>query len=415
MNSRILNLAVLTIFLFLAIFGWKVSPLIDISILACIPALILTCDKPTLLLQSVVKSKYVSIPLFLLTLYCVSIYAFNDPSSPQWILRTIRAAITFGTVFLITDRYLRIEGGERMLLSALTIAITFHATIALATQANTELRHEVYALTNAASYVNKMTLIADNRPLGLTYSLSITSFLYFIAVCILATNGSTQIRSPLLVFVFASLNISACMITARTGLLFMPLALLFYIKKFKTLTVKDTVFILSACALIFLFCFIAINMERTSAQMTRDRLSDIVVLITAPSESPLARQFATMWRLPSFPDAIFGNSLTGREPNHYVPSDIGYILTLHGVGIVGTALMITPIVTGIFLSWRIIKTEQRIALLNLIVLSAYLLLNIKELSLLTRTTWPAICLLVSIVVILHRKQRNHSHAEKMAQ
>tara|TARA_A100001391_G_scaffold190379_1_gene162716 strand:- start:1286 stop:2488 length:1203 start_codon:yes stop_codon:yes gene_type:complete len=395
------------------IFGWKITPLLDISILICLPVYVYALFKPRDVPLLISKSIWISAVIITLIAYNACLFLSNDPASTQWILRTIRSAISFGAVFIVifeTRRASKKNYIQDTLLS-LAFAITMHAVIVNISQLSEVFRAALYTMTSAKMYVNEMTIAYDNRPLGLTYTLSITSFLYFISIAIFTFHKSEDKYHNLAKLIAIATNTIACVWTARTGLLFFPLTLIFIFQIIRNASIKKmtglfiTVIIMVLATILFTY-FGPISIEHQIR-----RVSELFTLFTSPSESTFFQQFVTMWHLPNdLGQLLFGNSLTGREEGHYVASDVGYILAIYGIGLVGQLLMLLPIVIAGFASFKLLKTKSEYGLLALVVLGSYLILNVKELALMTRTVWPVICVFISISILEYQAKRNRLHA-----
>ena len=412
------HFALLSCLFFVMIFGWKITPILDLSVLICLPVYLYAFCKWRNLPRLISASIWISTTLICLVFYEAFQFIHNDPSSPQWILRTIRSAISFGAVFIVINET-REAGGHRYLkrvLLSLAIAISAHAIIVVISQLSDSFRAGMYAMTSAADYVNEMTMISDNRPLGLTYSLSLTSFVYFVAIAIFFTYKWNSVLQKILKSGLIAINFTACLWTARAGMIFFPLlAILAYKKNTKTSARELAVFscVTLACLII---AVILLRYGPISIEHQFRRLGEIFVFITSPSHSIFGQQFMTMWHLPTgLSQLLFGNSLTGREEGYYVASDVGYILTLYGIGLVGQALMLLPILIAGFASFKLLKTKPDYGILALVILGSYLVLNVKELALMTRTVWPVICVFISISILEYQAERKRLNANKISQ
>jgi len=363
-------------------------------------------------------SIWISAALIGLIIYEVWQFLRNDPSSMQWILRTIRSAISFGAVFIIIDEMHKHEGRYyiKKVLLAFAISISAHALISNVSQLSDSLRSALYAMTSAAEYVNEMTLVMDNRPLGLTYSLSLTSFLYFIAIAVFLTHESSSSKQTVIKIGLISINVIACIWTARTGIVFFPLLILLSYKKIRQTRAKNLISFTSIVLIMVAIITVAIYLGPEPIVTHYKRIKEIFVFLTSPSQSIFGQQFMTMWHVPSdWGQLLFGNSLTGREDGHYVASDIGYILTIYGVGLIGQALMLLPIMIAGFASFKLLKTKPDYGLLALVILASYLVLNVKELALMTRTVWPVICVFISISLLEYQALRKRQNGDETSQ
>jgi len=407
-----------SVFLFFAIFGWKLSPILDLSVLACLPVYVYAFRNVKDLASTITSSLAISIPLFLLVIYCAITFLLNEPASVQWLLRNVRASITFGAIYILV-RGILISGTNPVhdrLIIAVALIISLHAMIAVASQFLSDFRHIIYSATDAAAYVNQSVLALENRPLGLTYSLALTSFLYFCAVAILV---AIPAKTPFLLvskISLIALNIVACTLTARTGLIFLPLILLAFYQKALGRSKKQIALGLIFFALVCLLSALAIYFGPHSTRTLTIRFVEFWLMMTNPAESYFVQQFTTMWHLPNdWHKLLFGNSLTGREDRHYVASDIGYILTIYGVGVLGQLLMLLPVLIGGYASLRLLRKNQTYARLSLVILFSYLVLNVKELALLTRTVWPVVCVFISISLLEYQAQRKRQDGNETGQ
>ncbi|WP_417845982.1 hypothetical protein [Thalassospira povalilytica] len=146
------------------------------------------------------------------------------------------------------------------------------------------------------------------------------------------------------------------------------------------------------------------------------RISEIVDIVISPSDSVFFNQFKSMWHIPKDTKQTFiGNSLTGREKGFYVQSDSGYVLTLYGTGILGQLLMISPIVIGLIISYRLLASQRDYGILAIIIMGSYLVLNVKELALMTRTVWPVICVFISISLLEYQAHKRRVDEAKNPQ
>lgn len=400
------------------IFGWKITPILDLSVLICLPVYLYAFCKWRNLPRLISASIWISTALIFLVFYEVLQFIHNDPSSPQWILRTIRSAISFGAVFIIINEAR--EAGDRhyvqRVLLALAVTISAHALIVVISQLSDSFRAEMYAMTSAADYVNEITMKMDNRPLGLTYSLSLTSLLYFVSIAIFLAHESKSKQQKIIKSGLIAMNVAACIWTARTGIVLFPLlAILSYRKILNTR--PHEIIILGIITSLFLLISISLMLYGPiSFTHQYKRISEILTLFTSPSQSIFGQQFMTMWHLPTgLSQLLFGNSLTGREEGYYVASDVGYILTIYGIGLVGQALMLLPILIAGFASFKLLKTKPDYGILALVILGSYLVLNVKELALMTRTVWPVICVFISISILEYQAERKRLNANKISQ
>ncbi|MEE3043719.1 MAG: hypothetical protein VX620_00565 [Pseudomonadota bacterium] len=394
----------LTSILFTMFFGWKITPIIDISIIINIPVLIYLLSNQSL--PNTIKEINIVTSILLITIIYLSIiYLTNNTASMQWILRTIRGTLSFITIILLlkNEKKSKEEEYKDKFLLYTSLAISIHATIIIASQLSPDIRQALHELTNASLYVNEYVIRSNIQSLGLTYSLSLTSFLYVISVSILiyVKNIKSWIKITLII-----VNIIACAWTARTGIALLPIALL---AGALTSISMDWRALSKAVGVATLSCglFVAATaLGPTTITLQIDRITEIFYFISNPSSTPFGREFLPMFHLPAdLYQALFGNSLTGREKDYYVSSDVGYILVIYGTGFTGLLLMLAPVVLGIYISIKQKKNDKNYSILSTIILLGYLLLNLKELALMTRTVWPVICVIISISLLEYQAHK----------
>lgn len=418
MVERYKKLTLLSVLIFFMVFGWKITPKLDISVLSTIPIYIYALTKPGNI-KTILSNTAIYSCIFIISIaYFVSISFLNDPSTLQWALRTFRAAISFGAIHILC--YYNENNEERKnkadILLALSIAITIHAIIVIVTHFHAPLRSIIYQITQAHLYVNEMTLMMDNRPLGLTYSLSITSFLYFVCSAILVNTPSRTIIGITLKIAGLIISTLACLLTARTGVLFFPLLILFLPPKASKLGLKHVLWLVGGLATV-----IAVHKSLTSnpeliETLNLHRLIDAATFLVAPMDSYFGQQYFPMWHLPDhIYQLLAGNSLTGREEGYYVDSDVGYVLAIYGTGLVGLLLMMLPIIAALWTTVNLTGEKSGYTRLAFVALTSYLILNAKELALLTRTVWPVVCIFISISLLRYINQRKQLDEAKTAQ
>ncbi len=112
-----------------------------------------------------------------------------------------------------------------------------------------------------------------------------------------------------------------------------------------------------------------------------------------------------MYFLPDgFISVVFGSSISCRG-NVYVQSDVGYVLSIFGIGIFGTLLMIAFYIYVFILAFRIKDYDKDVALLLFLFTVVVMSLNFKEQVLLTRHAFTITVLLFSPWYFFQSRQR----------
>jgi len=116
---------------------------------------------------------------------------------------------------------------------------------------------------------------------------------------------------------------------------------------------------------------------------------------TGTAQSRSLNSLGRMYFVPSDPlTFVFGEGITGRGAVR-IPSDVGYVLSLYGIGMIGTTLLVSFYLYVLVVSWRLRRYDRQIALLSALFCLAVLVLNVKEQSLLTRHGFTVTTLLLS--------------------
>ena len=102
---------------------------------------------------------------------------------------------------------------------------------------------------------------------------------------------------------------------------------------------------------------------------------------------------------------LFGIGNYGRTDYFYLQSDVGWIKSIFAIGFIGTILMIQPFIWGIYKFFKQRRTLGELTIAAIIILTSSILLNCKELSLLTRNQWTIQAILLAILSLNNKKEQ----------
>ena len=111
-------------------------------------------------------------------------------------------------------------------------------------------------------------------------------------------------------------------------------------------------------------------------------------------------------------DSIFGCGNLGRTDYDYIESDVGYVRSIYAVGILGTVLTILPYLWGIYIYWKKRNQNETLAFAAIAIFLASLILNFKELALLTRNQWTIQALLLVSCSFDNKKENSELQKEE---
>ena len=86
-----------------------------------------------------------------------------------------------------------------------------------------------------------------------------------------------------------------------------------------------------------------------------------------------------------------------RTDYFYLLSDVGWIKSIYAIGIIGLAFMLQPFLWGINTAFKQRAILGELAITAILIFASSILLNCKELSLLTRNQWTIQAILISIL------------------
>ena len=406
----------LFIITFFLIFGWKYSSFLDISaIVGCILAgQYIYYHKPF----SFLKKNPPFNSLLTLTIYSTIIVLFTEITDFMPILRSARALIMLISCFSLYNLYRKhYKNPIYKICMHIYISILIHGILMIVMYISTPFRLFVYSITEASSIVNlKSPFLQGYRICGLTYGLSQTSVLQMFAFLLLPFLFSNQrkiINKTLLVLSFPLIIISS-ILGGRSGLFITIIVFPIYVI-LKLITTKISLenffkhfkFII-VCTISFLTLFYAAY-HYLPNKFTGSNLRDAKEILTVFNNNSNSNTFKLVKPMYFLPNNIcttlVGLGNYGRTKSLYLASDVGWIKSIFAIGLIGTLFMLYPYLWGIFSAFKQRNYLGELAIAAILIFIFSILLNFKELALLTRNQWTIQAIIIAILSINNKKEQ----------
>lgn len=398
-------LAGITTFIF--IFGWKISSVADLILIVSLLLIFLGFWRGTLLTHPIISQAVAA--LGLLCIYTLAICLLNGLFDTQIALRSIRALLNLlGGICLVNLYYFwGPQTYSERLNRDIYLSLVAHAVLMIGMYFSHHLRETVYEITDATSYVNLVTPFLDGyRIAGLTYGLSQTSVLQMLGLLLapMVIRSAAGNSAHLFYLAGVPLLLISMIICGRSGLLltllFAPfiLAVLFKsaVAASPTHSLVNFARIAGAVGLVAVLLFAMINSFPERFSYSLYQAGEIFLALEL--KGPGVEVLAPMFFLPdSWPEFIFGSSNLGRGSLEYIPSDIGWVKTMFAIGLIGTVLMLVPFLLGMRAALLVARTDLYAGFAGFCVFLSALLLNTKELALLTRNQWSVQVLILTLL------------------
>ena len=404
----------LFIITFFLIFGWKTNSIIDISaITGCALAVQYAYFyKP----WEKLKTNPPILSLLILTLYSLIIVIANGITDFLPVMRAFRALIMLIAGFSLYNLYKKhYKKPIPTICTHIYLSLLVHGIIMIAMYISEPLRHFIYSMTFAESYVNlKSPFLEGYRICGLTYGLSQTAvvqiFGLFLMPYVFEKQNHTLSKTSI-IFSFPIIVISS-ILAGRSGLfatlIFIPvyLALKLFTSKFSRQTFLSYIkfVILSSISLSILFFaayrFLPDKFINNALYSTKE------IIDVFKNKSIIVNEVKPMYFLPNnLKTTLFGIGNYGRTDYFYLQSDVGWIKSIFAIGFIGTIFMIQPFIWGIYKFFKQRRTLGELAIAATLILTSSILLNCKELSLLTRNQWTIQAILLAILSLNNKKEQ----------
>lgn len=403
---------------FLFIFGWKVTVLADLILITSLALVFFSFVRGYIVIERL------SIRVLCLTgalsIYALVVVLLNGLIDTQIAMRSIRALINFtGAVSLVSIYWQRSPADFfQELLRDIYIALTAHAAIMVTMFVNTDFRLMIYHMTSAFDYVNLSSSILDGyRISGLTYGLSQTSVLQLVGLLLLPflLRKSRSPAGALFYLCAVPLLVTSIFISGRSGIMIGMLFLPFIapVAVFptdrsvplstilsRTFATVVTLLVIFAGSVLF-FRFLPPKFSTYSLGQAGEVFQALLL------QGPTVNNMSGMLLMPdSWVELFFGSSNLGRGSLDNIPSDIGWVKMLFSLGITGSALMVWPYLTALATAVKFRLVDRSAALVVFMIFMAALVLNCKELALLTRNQWSVQALIFVAMAFELRPREN---------
>ena len=397
------------IFTIIFIFGWKISPNIDLIFLFSIYLFILYIIQYNRC-HIYIGEFYVIVLLILLIIQSHLTTIINGSIEVQYAFRSFRAFINFlgaiglvGLLQIFTDKHF-----PDKILYYVFISISIHAILIFTMYISDPFRELIYKLTGTTKYafVNLNTpFLSGFRIPGLTYGLAQTSVLQMFGL-IIAPCIYHEFKYKTIFWVFVILLIFSILLTGRIGLIygiiFVPLTLILISSKNKRMFLISLKFIIIFIILFFVVTKNVLPLPNKFYSYNIWWISQIFDVVRNYHDSKLIKMYLDMYFIPEdFLTFMIGRGITGRGEGGYIPSDSGYVLLLFSGGVIGMFLMISIYIIIFLYGILTFRIHKGISIVTIIVVISVMFLNAKEVALLTRNQFSVVALLACASIRLY--------------
>jgi hypothetical protein len=323
--------------------------------------------------------------LCLLLLYSLGVALLSSYHDFYYPLRSARALLNVLGVFCLTQAYRERykERYIRCLLGHVFVCTAIHGAIMLLQYLDRNVNERIAAMCGYE---------ADGlRVSGLTVSFGVLSL----------TQGVGLILSPLVarnlpslkwltVVLLSMINGLSLLLAGRAGF-YMTVPIWLTVAGVSSTSLVPTRRTIGLIALaVPVFALIAVFLlQPVLGSYSRDTLVHLFEPVRSVEESGEMRvrtldAVAEMYFLPDDPLVLlFGSSISGRG-GVYVPSDVGFVLTIFGIGLVGTAISSLFYIDAFVLLMRLRRLDIGLWTAAMLFTLSVVILNFKEHALLTR-------------------------------
>ena len=400
---------------FLFVFGWKYGVIVDlISIWSLLLFLVMVLRNPPLH-PGILVLIGMSLALFV---YAGIIVAAHGAVDTQIALRSGRAVINLLGGAALAYFYWWRYGAQllRYVTLHLYLALSAHALLILLMFVAADLREFIYRMTSAAAFVNLNTpFVRGLRISGLTYGLSSTSVLQlgglFLLVPVLRYWGGRRLVVVGVLFA-AALLVLSLLLTGRTGvllaILFVPVAWVLSARgrgrsgsagtharrRPRSVTRVAGAMVTIAVVASLVYAMVR-NLPAVFYTFTLPFAEEVLEFLGRGGRTRTTEIVAAGYFGPERVAAtLFGSSNLGRGELGYIESDVGYVLILHAIGVVGSALIALPYLYGLRIMRTLRRHAREVAVAGAFILLSTIVFHFKEIGMMTRNQWSVQCLLM---------------------
>lgn len=397
--------------LFLFVFGWKVTEFVDLISLTSLLLVLYWYGQRGRGLPG--NQLAIVVSLGLAAAYAATVVTLTGGEDPQVALRAVRALLALLAGLALVGMYGSRFDGEalRVLVAHLYFVIGLHAMIICVMYLNDDLRTWVYDAIGTLDYVNaNAPVLLGLRVTGLTYGLASTSITQFAGLILLLpvlsmNRGRKWLR--LAAWLMVPAIVAALFLTGRSGLAMAAVALptvlaLGFITGHGGFRGVGLATGVVACIIgLLLVSGYLDSLFPQKLAYNVERASEILQLLDDPARSPTFLAVREMYFLPRTDlGFLFGSGSLGRGDVRYIPSDVGVILLIFSVGVVGLLLTVLPFLIGLNQVAMFSTVDWYLRISASVVLIASLVFSFKELALLTRNMWSVQVILIGAVTLV---------------
>ena len=269
------------------------------------------------------------------------------------------------------------------------------------------LRLLIYSITHVADYVNANSPFLEGyRICGLTYGLSQTSLLQLFGLILtpFLLSSSKKISQKVFILISFPLTLVSSILCGRSGLficiVLLPLYIIIrlYTSNFSKKNIFSFLKTISVCLITFAIISVVFYYNLPQKFRTNNLNQCQEIIKTFKLNSIILQELIPMHFLPKDANTfLFGKGNYGRTKTFYLKSDVGWVRIIYAIGFIGLYLMIYPFVWGIVSSFKSDNHFRELAIATSIIFVSSMLLNFKELALLTRNQWTIQAILISII------------------
>jgi hypothetical protein len=405
-NVAMASLFALTFFF---VFGWRITPSLDITVLISL----VVVSWVFVVRQKAICSCWLtwSALMMIATLYAILIVILHGAYDAFSAARMLRAIVNLAGGLAIAQLFIERFGDKALEKGVATLFWSFaaHALIMILMYVNDSFRSLVLGVTHATEYVNNpLSLELGLRIPGLTYGLGTTSVLQAFGLFLLAPmmGWSGAVWKRLVLLLAGVLIVISIGLSGRTGLVVggalmsVIVATTLPIMRVRSvLSVALVLLVLSVPVVLLAARFVEDAEERLgNIAFTLQHVSEVLELLER-GESQTTEILANMLFLPEdLLDLMFGTSNSGRGSGVYIPSDIGFILGVFAVGLIGTLLSLSAFLYPLGVAVRRWTLSDVATTAIVAIFLATILMHMKQVALFTRQLWSVQALLGALLV-----------------
>lgn len=351
------------------------------------------------------QSKVAGIALGLLCgifAYSVLVHLMLASAELHYVARGARTLLNFGGAYALVCLHYRRYGrlAPIMVMQHVFVAIAAHAVVMILQIVNADFRMTIYQWTG---FPDRQGV----RVPGLTISYGITNVTqgFGLLVAPFLASRLRGVFSLMFVGVFAALILGSLFLAGRTAFYMMvPMAATAWMVRYRASLLR-----LRSVALISLTFALVAGIYRFSGDDARTAFDTYTIRhLLEPFEARRetgtfsVATVSTVREMYFLPDdaktLVFGSGISGRGDT-YVPSDVGFVLSIFGIGMIGTSLIIVFYILMVSTALHMRRALPEFAWLSVLFTIALTVLNFKEQAYLTRHGFTVSVILFSVAAL----------------